>query len=230
MFFQGAFQVSHLFLACLDRFIVWQAPNHPRCQWGEQHLLRCAQSSHRCLGEIGLGEAIHVHFSVAMAKWLHSTTQCYRDIQGSDRISRPAPFKIKTKMDKASYMTYIYVSTFLHNPGIWNPTAKVSWLHEHHSVLHQSCSVMPVLTNFIVFRLLPLQNPFSLTRRFSSSKNQLFRVFGVIFELLTLHRFSNTLGIPGSISTIPDDSDHQVWSHFRAGTFWQCWIDCDDFL
>lgn len=157
---------------------------------------------------------------------LHNAIGIYKE-----QIESPDPDNSKSEQRWIKQLTWHihYVFASLHNLGIWNPTAKVSWLHEHHSVLHQSCSVMPGLTNLRTSWCFAchFKNPSSLTSRFSSSKSQRFPVFGGIFEF-----WDNiwVADIHGSISTIPDDSDHQVWSHLRFATFRQCWINCEDFL
>lgn len=165
---------------------------------------------------------------------LHNAIGIYKE-----QIESPDPDNSKSEQRWIKQLTWHihYVFASLRNPGIWNPTAKVSWLHEHHSVLHQSCSVMPGLTNFVVFRLLrskPLQKPFLSNQSFLLIKEpalpSFWWDFWVLRQYLSCWRFSNTLGIHWSISTIPDDSDHQVWSHLRFATFRQCWINCEDFL
>lgn len=128
---------------------------------------------------------------------LHNAIGIYKE-----QIESPDPDNSKSEQRWIKQLTWHihYVFASLRNPGIWNPTAKVSWLHEHHSVLHQSCSVMPGLTNFVVFRLLrskPLQKPFLSNQSFLLIKEPAlpsflvgFLSFETIFELLTLLQYS----------------------------------------
>ena len=123
-----------------------------------------------------------------MAKWWHWITQCYRDIQGADRISRPTQFKIRTKMNKAAYMTYLYIfimsshlSTILES-GI----PPLRWVDCTNTTVYSVrvarwCQGLRT-SELHGVSLATSKTPSILTSPFSSSKSQRFPVFGGIFE------------------------------------------------